>query len=367
LSDFEFRNLRTKTHRKLGLLNPFAVVGDESGNVFHPYIPGDVWVRPLTQNGYGKAFRVLGPIGTSVQLTPNTPVLLKDTNRGRLQIETLDAVAGAINGTDLLAANTPKPDSGGFVGQQSIITALVMPQAIPDMTVSVKAWLSATGGVYTEFPGSGSLDFTSPTDYRASAGNNRYAVVFMKEDFATLAIAASTQRSLADAPLGAADVQECITAAPINAVPLAVIRLYGGQTTILNSDIISDLRQMINTDPGEYLSTVSTTDATVTTLFVLTMPATTTVAIHGYVTARRTGGSGGTAEDGAYYERVVAVKNVAGTATIIGAVGTPETIEDQAGWDATFDVTGATVRCRITGAVNNNIDWKGTFAVKQVS
>lgn len=364
--DFLFRDTKTKTLRKLGLISPYAIIGDENGVINDPYIPGDVRVRPLTQNGYGKSFRARGPSGTSVQLKVGTPVKLREVD-GRAEIVGYDVPAAVISGVDILGANTPKPDQGGFVGQQSIITALVMPQAVPDMTVSVKAWLSATGGVYTEFPGNGSLNFTSPTDYRASAGKNRYAVVFMNEDFVTLSIAASTERLLSDTPLGKADVQECMTAAPINAVPLAVVRLYGGQTTILNSDIVNDLRQMINTDPGEYLATVSTTDATVTTLFILTLPASTTVAIHGYITARRTGGSGGTAEDGAYYERVVALKNVAGTATIIGSVGTPETIEDQAGWDCTFDVTGATVRCRVTGAANNNVSWRGKFKILQVS
>jgi hypothetical protein len=243
----------------------------------------------------------------------------------------------------------------------------VTPQATPDLTVVVKAWIVTAGGVYTVFPGSpsGGLDLSS---FVPASGNNCYVVVFIQDDYTTLIAKGSTARSIASISLGDADVQECLTAAPINAVPLVVIKLVGGQTTITNADIVHDLRQLINSDPGEYTASVSTTNNTTTTLFTLTIPASTTVAIHGYVTARRTGGSAGTAEDSAYYEPVVAVKNVAGTATITGSAGQAITpIEDQAGWDATFDVTGATVRCRILGATNNNINWKGRFKVMKVS
>lgn len=118
---------------------------------------------------------------------------------------------------------------------------------------------------------------------------------------------------------------------------------------------------------GTLEATVSTTDATVTTLLTFTIPATTTYAIRARVVARRTGGASGTAEDGAYYERSAAFKNVAGSATQIGSTASIATMEDQAGWDVTFDVTGATARIRVTGAANNNVDWSGRFEIIQVS
>ena len=124
-----------------------------------------------------------------------------------------------------------------------------------------------------------------------------------------------------------------------------------------------------NDDPTEivYQNRVATTDATVTTLHTIAIPATTTVKISASVVARRTGGAAGTAEDGATYERVAAVKNVAGTATIIGAVATPTTIEDQAGWDCTITVSGGNALLRVTGAVDNNITWHATIYVEAVS
>lgn len=369
MSDFQTRSLVSRAQQQMQLAPFKLVIGDESGNIYSTTIPGYVLVRRLYANGYGKAFPVRGPVGTSVQLTPGALVDVVYTADRRLQIKNYDIPGATAAGIDVLQDNKPKLDSGGFIGQQSLITALVTPQQVPDLTVIVKSWLIVTGGLYTAFGGSGTLDLSS---FVPASGNSCYVVVFCQDDYSTLIAKASTTKSLANLPVGtgivqSADVQECITAAPINSVPLAVIQLYGGQTAIANADIIADLRQIVNTDPGEYTATVSTTDATVTTLMTLTIPASTTVAIHGYVTARRTGGSSGTAEDGAYYERVIAVKNVTGTATIIGSVATPVTIEDQAGWDATFDVTGATVRCRINGAASNLVDWKGTFKVVKVS
>lgn len=114
-----------------------------------------------------------------------------------------------------------------------------------------------------------------------------------------------------------------------------------------------------NDDPSVivYQNRVATTDATVTTLHTITIPASTTVMLNAFVTARRTGGSSGTAEDGAGYNIRATFKNVAGTATQIGATTVVNSHEDQAGWDATFDVTAGTARVRVTGATNNNITW----------
>lgn len=124
-----------------------------------------------------------------------------------------------------------------------------------------------------------------------------------------------------------------------------------------------------NDDPVEKTqqNRVATTDATVTTLDTYTIPASTTVVIATTVTARRTGGSAGTAEDGAGYGFSTTVKNVAGTATIIAGPTAIWTHESQAGWDATHDVTGATVRVRVTGATNNNVTWHSTSKIYQLS
>lgn len=124
-----------------------------------------------------------------------------------------------------------------------------------------------------------------------------------------------------------------------------------------------------NDDPTElvYQNRVATTNATVTTLHTFTIPASTTYTVTSWVVARRTGGTGGTAEDGAAYTISATFKNVAGTATQIGATTVISTAEDQAAWDCTYDVTGATARVRVTGAANNNVSWHLTARVWAVS
>jgi len=151
-----------------------------------------------------------------------------------------------------------------------------------------------------------------------------------------------------------------------DATPIAMCHIY--QPTLANE--VQRLESTAtNDDPREsvYQNRVATTDATVTTLHTVTIPASTTVQINAWVTARRTGGAAGTAEDGAGYMVQATVKNVAGTATLIGAVNQICVQEDQAGWDATIDVTAATARVRVTGAANNNITWHATVRTWQLS
>lgn len=124
-----------------------------------------------------------------------------------------------------------------------------------------------------------------------------------------------------------------------------------------------------NDDPSERLfqNRVATTDATVTTLGTFTISATTTYTIETTVTARRTGGASGTAEDSASYQIIATFKNVAGTATQVGATTVVHTAEDQAGWDCVYDVTAGTARVRVTGAASNNVTWHATTRTYQLS
>ena len=124
----------------------------------------------------------------------------------------------------------------------------------------------------------------------------------------------------------------------------------------------NELAQSAKVLPGQHV--VRTTDATVTTLYAYPVPVDQTTLIAGVVVARRTGGSAGSANDGAGYRVEVVAKNSAGTAAVIGddvtAVG-----ESQAGWDVTVDASGGTIRVRVTGAADNNVTW--TWSGKTLS
>lgn len=139
-------------------------------------------------------------------------------------------------------------------------------------------------------------------------------------------------------------------------VPLARVHVIQGT---LGSTVLRLQSTATNDDPTEdtVQGRIATTDATVTTLATFAIPASYTVVVEAHVAARRTGGASGTAEDGAGYGFVATFKNVAGVATQIGTTTPLYTHESQAAWDATFDVTGATARVRVTGAAGNSIVW----------
>lgn len=140
------------------------------------------------------------------------------------------------------------------------------------------------------------------------------------------------------------------------------------QQATLGNEVFRVESVATNDDPSErvFQNRAATTDATVTTLHTVTIPASTTVHVEARVIARRTGGTAGTAEDAAGYIIQGTFKNVAGAATLVGATTIDHVAEDQPAWDAALTASGATVLVRVTGAANNNITWHCTVRTWQV-
>lgn len=114
-------------------------------------------------------------------------------------------------------------------------------------------------------------------------------------------------------------------------------------------------------------ATVRTTDATVTTLATLPLEDSSTYQMVADVVARRTGGSAGSAGDGASYRLLGTFYRVsAGNATLIGTVTTVHSAESQGAWSATLTASGTDVLVRVTGAANNNISWGGLMVLQRV-
>ena len=198
MSDLAWRGLTARARQLMAFTPIDAILGDDRdpSRLYDPLIDGNVYARLLFAGGtYGPVISVRGPIGTSIKLKPNAPVKLVWTADRRLAVSGYDVPGGTQSGTDLLAANRPALDSGVFIGQQSITTALVTPQSVPDLTVVVKSWLVDNGGILYVFPGSpsGGLDLTS---YVPSAGNQRYAMIFIDSDFLTLLVTTSDRKSV---------------------------------------------------------------------------------------------------------------------------------------------------------------------------
>ena len=106
---------------------------------------------------------------------------------------------------------------------------------------------------------------------------------------------------------------------------------------------------------------VSTTDATVTTLWSYATSTDSTLFIEGVVIGRRTGGAAGAANDSAVYKVYAAFRNSGGTLTQLGTTSVQFSNEAQAAWDGVFAISGTTINFNITGAVNNNVRWDAHF------
>lgn len=110
---------------------------------------------------------------------------------------------------------------------------------------------------------------------------------------------------------------------------------------------------------------VATTDATTTTLFTYTIPASTMVLIEAVVTYRRTGGSAGTAEDGGATRVSATYKLVAGAATLIDSLFHYRL--DDPNFLVSIDTSGATMRIRVAGVANLNVTWHADVDVRFLS
>lgn len=109
--------------------------------------------------------------------------------------------------------------------------------------------------------------------------------------------------------------------------------------------------------------TVTTTDATPTTLISLALDDNTVYLVEGYVVARRTDA----ADRAGYYRNVVAYREAAGAATLQGTVDTSFTRESDATWDSTIIVSGNNLILQVTGRAGRTIDWLGQLHFLKVT
>lgn len=141
--------------------------------------------------------------------------------------------------------------------------------------------------------------------------------------------------------------------APPTGVRMSVLQATLGntvhrlQSTATNDDAIQDFLQ----------GRVATTNATVTTLFTMAIPAAHLCFMQAFVMGFRTGGVSGAANDCAIYEIRGAFVQSGGVA-VISFQNQVVLGESQPAWDCVFDVTGTDARIRVTGAASNNITWQ---------
>ncbi len=105
-------------------------------------------------------------------------------------------------------------------------------------------------------------------------------------------------------------------------------------------------------------STVTTSDATLTTLQTIAIPTDTVVTIKTNIKARKTAGAGtGTLGQGCGYERIATYQNIAGVVTIAGVVQSSYTGEAITAFDVALNISGTNVLIQVTGAAADNVTW----------
>jgi hypothetical protein len=104
--------------------------------------------------------------------------------------------------------------------------------------------------------------------------------------------------------------------------------------------------------PGQKQS-VTTTDATLTTITTIPIPDNTVVLIEARIVGRRTDAAG----RGIYVRRATVYREAAGAATIEGSVDTPYSRETTGSYNAQINVSGNNALIQVRGAAAHNINW----------
>ena len=226
-----------------------ATLGTADGTIYDPDVPGNVFVRYVTSSGLSTKFSVRGPIeGSAVTLAPGKAVLVKRDNTGVRFVAAPDFTTATANNLNPL---TPPVSAPQYTPQQSMLTLRVSPSAIPDLNVQVAGWLPITNDTIYEV--SGAIDLSS---YVPSAGEQRFATLFVKADFSGFEVYASTVYPTPGPPPTITAAQENINSAVAAGGAGSGQRafwsvwLHDGIATISSSEIYdngTDHRQALNT------------------------------------------------------------------------------------------------------------------------
>lgn len=109
-----------------------------------------------------------------------------------------------------------------------------------------------------------------------------------------------------------------------------------------------------------------TTNATLTTIATIATTTSINFTLETKVVARQTGGSAGTAGDGASYHFLSTFRNVGGTVTQIGTTASYSAHEDHAAWVAQHTVSGTDILIQVQGEANKNVLWVATSRINVV-
>lgn len=116
---------------------------------------------------------------------------------------------------------------------------------------------------------------------------------------------------------------------------------------------------------AETLSSVTTFDATVTTIDTIAIPTNSLVLIQVKVCSIITGGVSGNINDSNAYIKTAHAVNRAGVVTLF--TQSDFTYEDEPSFNSDLAVSGTNVLIRVTGNLNNTVDWEAGYSTRTIS
>lgn len=269
ISDAQFEQIFRPLRRRLGLETRKGILGDSNGAVYDTTQKGFVWVRLQTgvdsagDPTYGKPFSVR--LQAVLDPKPGKSVTLGYDHDNELAVIGADFAGLVQQGYNPLADNAadPRVGTGSPIAQGQLMTLrseAIATASSNSTDVIVRGFLYVKENTVHVYAG----EQVALSSYIPSSGEHRIAALFFDLANEAIEVVASTAQSQVE-PLGEADLQECVTGASAGTIPVWAWKLYGGQTTILNSDTFTDFRQFINTND---------TNASMSALFAATADAT---------------------------------------------------------------------------------------------
>lgn len=348
-----------RTIRRLNLKPRRAILGDRNGVLYEPGRTGYVRVRypASAENTDALAYPTTIRLTAIVPMKPGQPVMVGYDYDNEIAVIGGDFSGALASGGTPLVYNPSDDNIFRFLDQRDITTLRcqrVGPGA--PMSVSVLGWVYVKDGIYHGFIGE-QVNLTSLIP--GSADQHLLALVALKTDD-TLEVVTSTVQDIDD-PFDSTDVQECVTALTAGSLPVHLWVLENGMAELTEASDYMDMRQFLNTstDTGSD-ATVSTTDATVTTLVGVTVAEGYCTSIDAVIVGSRddeSAGIGGRAV-------ATARRAAAGNVTLVGSDIT--VYEDSAGtptFTADIDTGTQTLRIRVTGIAAQNWRWRTSYRV----
>jgi hypothetical protein len=261
--------------------------------------------------------------------TPITSVYLGEGGRSTTSVASVTVGTSLTTGTDISGPDFIQAARGGTgagaPGSYRIQTAAAGASGTADQVLSNRLSLSFSGADFHNHAVSNvaSLELDDTTNSRT-----------LSPTAEGISVGSTQLESVSDPD----DAQDAMT---LNYADSNYLQVDGGNTGIVYAAQQS----------------ATTVDATVTTIYTLSLSDNTAYLVDAFCVARRTDA----ADRAAYRVTVAAYREAAGSATIQGAETDLHTAESDATWDASFAVSGNDLLFQVTGAAAKTINWRCGF------